>query len=79
MSIHLELDSLSVERLASVLSGRPGMFKLFYDTEDCGCNGVLVILVVDAPNATDIAVQSNSYSFWIDRQHEQHFDIRMRL
>ncbi|QDY85697.1 iron-sulfur cluster biosynthesis family protein [Paenibacillus polymyxa] len=79
MSIHLELDSLSVERLASVLSGRPGMFKLFYDTEDCGCNGVLVILVVDAPNATDIAVQSNSYSFWIDRQQEQQFDSRMRL
>ncbi|OBA06916.1 hypothetical protein A9P44_03455 [Paenibacillus polymyxa] len=79
MSIHLELDSLSVERLASVLSGRPGMFKLFYDTEDCGCNGVLVILVIDAPNATDIAVQSNSYSFWIDRQQEQQFDSRMRL
>ncbi len=79
MSIHLELDSLSVERLASVLSGRPGMFKLFYDTEDCGCNGVLVILVVDAPNATDIAIQSNSYSFWIDRQQEQQFDSRMRL
>ncbi|KZE72269.1 hypothetical protein AV545_16045 [Paenibacillus jamilae] len=79
MSIHLELDSLSVERLASVLSGRPGMFKLFYDTEDCGCNGVLVILVIDAPNATDIAVQSNSYSFWIDRQQEQQFDSKMRL
>ncbi|MDP1510010.1 iron-sulfur cluster biosynthesis family protein [Paenibacillus sp. CMAA1739] len=79
MNIHLELDSLSVERLASVLSGRPGMFKLFYDTEDCGCNGVLVILVVDAPNATDIAIQSNSYSFWIDRQQEQQFDSRMRL
>ncbi|AHM64622.1 iron-sulfur cluster biosynthesis family protein [Paenibacillus polymyxa] len=79
MSIHLELDSLSVERLAMVLSGRPGMFKLFYDTEDCGCNGVLTVLVIDAPNATDTAIQSDSYSFWVDRQQEQQFDSQMRL
>lgn len=79
MSIHLELDSLSVERLEMALSGRPGMFKLFYDTEDCGCNGVLVILVVTAPNATDKAVQSEPYSFWVDQQQEQQFDSRMRL
>ncbi|URJ46899.1 iron-sulfur cluster biosynthesis family protein [Paenibacillus polymyxa] len=79
MSIHLELDSLSVERLELALSGRPGMFKLFYDTEDCGCNGVLVILVVTTPNATDKAVQSEPYSFWVDRQQEQQFDGRMRL
>lgn len=79
MSIHLELDSLTVERLDSALSGRPGMFKLFYDTEGCGCNGVIVIMVITAADATDREVQSEPYSFWVDRQQEQQFDSRMRL
>lgn len=79
MSIHLELDPLSVERLDSALSGRPGMFKLFYDTEGCGCNGVIVIQVTTTANATDREVQSEPYSFWVDQQQEQQFDSRMRL
>ncbi|WP_226001436.1 iron-sulfur cluster biosynthesis family protein [Paenibacillus sp. BJ-4] len=79
MSIHLELDPLSVERLDSALSGRPGMFKLFYDTEGCGCNGVIVIQVITTANATDRIVQSEPYSFWVDRQQEQQFDSRMKL
>lgn len=79
MSIHLELDSLTVERLDSALSGRPGMFKLFYDTEGCGCNGVIAIMVITAADATDREVQSEPYSFWVDRQQEQQFDSRMRL
>lgn len=79
MSIHLELDSLTVERLDSALSGRPGMFKLFYDTEGCGCNGVIVIMVITTADATDREVQSEPYSFWVDRQQEQQFDSRMRL
>ncbi|MCC3382199.1 iron-sulfur cluster biosynthesis family protein [Paenibacillus farraposensis] len=79
MSIHLELNPLSVERLDSALSGRPGMFKLFYDTEGCGCNGVIVIMVITAADATDREVQSEPYSFWVDRQQEQQFDSRMRL
>ncbi len=64
MDIQLQLDPLTVERLASALSARPGVFKLFYDTEGCGCNGVIVILVVTAPDATDIVIQSEPYSFF---------------
>ncbi|MGM1019127.1 MAG: iron-sulfur cluster biosynthesis family protein [Bacillota bacterium] len=79
MDIQLQLDPLSVERLASALSAQPGVFKLFYDTEGCGCNGVIVILVVTAPDATDIVIQSEPYSFFVDRQQEQQFDSRMRL
>ncbi|WP_306431092.1 hypothetical protein [Paenibacillus sp. XY044] len=37
------IDPYTEEKLVKSLAGRPGFFKLFYDTENCGCNGVLAI------------------------------------
>ncbi|MDP4098689.1 iron-sulfur cluster biosynthesis family protein [Paenibacillus sp. P96] len=53
--------------------------KLFYDTEDCGCNGVVVILIVDGPNATDITFQTDPFEFLVDPQQKPLFDETLRL
>lgn len=73
------LDNLTTKRLEESLADRPGYFKLFYDTEDCGCNGVLVVLIVSEPNHTDIEIQKDPFVFICDRQQESLFDEVMRL
>ncbi|SET19684.1 iron-sulfur cluster biosynthesis family protein [Paenibacillus sp. NFR01] len=77
--MHIELDPLTLSRLEDHLAGKPGVFKIFYDTEDCGCNGVLAIQIVDEPLATDIRFQEEPYPFVCDRQQESLFDDVMRL
>ncbi|QUL57843.1 iron-sulfur cluster biosynthesis family protein [Paenibacillus tritici] len=77
--MHIELTPLTKERLEQSLAGRPGQFKMFYDTEDCGCNGVLVIRIVSEPSPTDIVFQTEPFTFLCDRQQELLFDESMRL
>ncbi len=77
--MHIQLDTLTTNRLHKSLAGQPGSFKLFYDTEDCGCNGVLVIQIITEPNATDIVFQQEPFTFLCDRQQESLFDEVMRL
>lgn len=77
--MHVQLNALTAERLQASLAGEPGYFKLFYDTEDCGCNGMLVIRIVKEPNATDIVFQKEPFVFICDRQQESLFDEVMKL
>ena len=77
--MHIQPDTLAYARLHESLAGQPGYFKLFYDTEDCGCNGVLVIQIENEPNATDIVFQQEPFTFICDRQQESLFDEVMRL
>lgn len=75
----IQLNSQTIEKLEKSLGERPGYFKLFFDTEGCGCNGVIVIQVISEPHATDIEVQKDPFTFFVDRQQESLFDEQMRL
>ncbi|MEC0133502.1 MULTISPECIES: iron-sulfur cluster biosynthesis family protein [Paenibacillus] len=77
--MHIELNALTVDKLKENLGERPGDFKLFFDTEGCGCNGVIVIQIISEPYATDIEVQKEPFIFFVDRQQESLFDEQMRL
>ncbi|WP_379147127.1 iron-sulfur cluster biosynthesis family protein [Paenibacillus sp. sgz500992] len=77
--MQIQLDPLTSGRLEESLNDKPGSFKLFYDTEDCGCNGVLVLLIVNEPNTTDIVFQQQPFVFLCDRQQESLFDEVMTL
>lgn len=77
--MQIQMDQVTHERLEAGLGAEPGYFKLFYDTEDCGCNGVLVIQIVNQPNPTDIEIQNEPFVFLCDRQQESLFDPVMRL
>ena len=77
--MNIQLNTLATDRLFRFLGDKPGHLKLFYDVEDCGCNGVLVIQIVDAPYPTDIAAQGEPFSFLVDAKQEPLFDDVMRL
>lgn len=59
----IQLNSQTIEKLEKSLGERPGYFKLFFDTEGCGCNGVIVIQVISEPHATDIEIQKEPFTF----------------
>lgn len=73
------IDSYTEEKLANSLAGRPGYFKLFYDTENCGCNGVLAIEILDQPLDTDIRISVKNFTFLVDKQQESLFDDALKL
>ncbi|MEK5643422.1 MULTISPECIES: iron-sulfur cluster biosynthesis family protein [Paenibacillus] len=77
--MNILMDSYPEEKLAQSLAGRPGFFKLFYDTEDCGCNGVLAIEILEQPLDTDIKVTVEKFTFLVDRQQESLFDNVLKL
>lgn len=59
----IQLNSQTIEKLEKNLGERPGYFKLFFDTEGCGCNGVIVIQIISEPHPTDIEVQKEPFTF----------------
>lgn len=77
--MNIQLDKFTEGKLKEGLGGRPGYFKLFYDTEDCGCNGVLAIHILEQPLSTDIEVPVGPFTFLIDRQQEGQFDPELKL
>lgn len=79
LKVIISIDAYTEEKLAESLAGRPGFFKLFYDTEDCGCNGVLVIHILEKPLETDITITVKQFTFLIDKQQESLFDNTLKL
>lgn len=77
--MHIHLNPLTTERLQKSLGAEPGYLKLFYDTEGCGCNGMLAIQIVPEPSATDIQVPQEPFVFLLDAQQESLFDESMKL
>lgn len=73
------MNEATVERLRERMGDGGGCFKLYYDVESCGCNGVLTIQLLDTPWKTDVAVQERPFKFVVDRQQQQQFDEIMTV
>lgn len=77
--MELHISTLAKERLLKSLGDQPGYFKLFYDTEGCGCNGVIVILIVDQPDQFDVEIDTNLLPFLVDPKQQHNLDESMKL
>lgn len=77
MNVHM--DPSTEKKLNEYMGARPGYFKLFYDTEDCGCNGVLTLQIIDQPLDTDIKVEADAFELFVDRQQQSLFDHTMKI
>jgi uncharacterized protein YqkB len=78
-AVKILFNEETAEKLQKSLGDRPGYFKLFYDVEDCGCNGVLVIRIVKEPYHTDLPIEAGPFAFFADAKQESLFDAEMRL
>lgn len=79
MKISLHFDSHSEARLRELQVQTPSVFKLLYDTEDCGCNGVPAIQIIRQPLDTDLLIDAAPFTFVVDQQQASLFDAQMQL
>ncbi|MDR9747447.1 MULTISPECIES: iron-sulfur cluster biosynthesis family protein [Paenibacillus] len=75
----IQVSPLAESRLNAMLGDRPGYFKLFYDTDGCGCDGTAVLLIVNEPDSDDIRIESDSLPFLINKQQQIYFEPCLRL
>lgn len=77
--MNIQVTPLAERKLTERLGGKPGLFKLFFDTEGCGCDGINVLLIVDEAAPGDIHIEAGSLPFIVSGQQEIFYEDRMRL
>ncbi|MCK6073671.1 iron-sulfur cluster biosynthesis family protein [Paenibacillus silvae] len=77
--MHIQITDLAAQRLTESLNDQPGYFKVFYDMEGCGCNGIVVLLIVDEPAALDEQIETNLVPFYVDPKHQLNLESSMKL
>ncbi|WP_379129782.1 iron-sulfur cluster biosynthesis family protein [Paenibacillus sp. sgz500958] len=75
----IQVTPTAEKKLIERLGDQPGIFKLFYDTVDCGCDGINVLLIVDETGPEDLTIEAGKLSFAVSRQQEIFYEERMRL
>lgn len=77
--MHIQISELAAQRMTEALEGRSGYFKLLYDTEGCGCNGVIVLRIVDQPESLDELLETNAVPIFVDPKQRHNLEEAMRL
>lgn len=75
----IQVTPLAERKLKERLEDRPGFFKLFYDTEGCGCDGINVLLIVSKVEDGDSTIEAGSLPFIVSRQQEIFYEDHIRL
>ncbi|RCX23490.1 uncharacterized protein YqkB [Fontibacillus phaseoli] len=77
----IELDSRAEHMIREALGQKPGLMRLVYDTEDCGCgmSGIPTLQIAEAPGAYDIPVENEHFHFLIDRMQAVFFEEQLLL
>lgn len=75
----IQVTPLAERKLKESLGDQPGFFKLFYDTEGCGCDGINVLLIVSEVEDGDSTIDAGSLPFIVSRQQEIFYEDQMRL
>lgn len=77
--MRIQVTPVAERKLRERLQDQPGLFKLFYDTEGCGCDGINVLLIVKEARPGDMPVEAGGLPFIISRQQEIFYEEQMRL
>ncbi len=77
--MRIQVTPLAEKKLKERLGAQPGIFKLFYDTEGCGCDGINVLTIVYEAEKGDSVIEAGTLPFIISRQQEIFYEEKMRL
>lgn len=77
----ISLNPTAEKLIADKLGAKPGLLRLVYDTENCGCgmSGVPGLAIVSEPGAYDIPMENEVYPFWIDKMQAVFFEEELTL
>ncbi|MED4957537.1 iron-sulfur cluster biosynthesis family protein [Paenibacillus macerans] len=75
------LNTAAEKLIRTSLADKPGMLRIVYDTENCGCgmSGVPGLQLVSKPGDYDIPLENDAYPFWIDRMQAVFFEEELTL
>lgn len=83
MTMKIKVNKAAEELLKKKLGDKPGVIRLIYDTEGCGCavNGVPAFHIVSNTELSDIKIESNvpELTFIIDGQRAVFFEEELTL
>lgn len=80
--MHITFSEQAAEAAMQKLgTDRPGLMKLAYDNEGCGCavSGVPTLWIIEKPEPGDFEVDGHPFPLWMDRKHEVFFEERMTV
>lgn len=77
--MYIQITDLAAKRLTESLNDQPGYFKVIYDLEGCGCNGVIAIIIVDVLAALDAQIETNLVPFYVDPKQQLNLEQHMKL
>ncbi|MCK6075120.1 iron-sulfur cluster biosynthesis family protein [Paenibacillus silvae] len=75
----IQVSPQAEQRLARQLGDQPGFFKLFYDTDGCGSDGITVLLILNERDSDDVSIDAGSLPFVINKQQQIYFESCLRL
>ena len=75
----IQVSPQAEARLVEQLGDQPGFFKLFYDTDGCGCDGITVLLILNERDSDDVPIEAGSLPFVINKEQQIYFESCLRL
>lgn len=79
MMITIEITPLAEQRIQESLGDKPGVIKLIYDTEGCGCDGINRLLIQHESGKFDTSIDAPPFTFVVDQQHQIFYEQSLKL
>ena len=75
------ITEAAAKKINARTGGQEGYLKLKYDTDGCGCavNGVVALWVVPKLDDTDIAIETNDRTVYLEKSKIIFFDEQMKI
>ncbi|MNP27888.1 hypothetical protein D3C76_1208200 [compost metagenome] len=77
--IKIEITPLAKQRIQESLGDKPGVIKLIYDTEGCGCDGINRLLIQPESGKFDTPIDASPFTFVVDQQHQIFYEDKLKL
>ncbi|MGG1675052.1 iron-sulfur cluster biosynthesis family protein [Neobacillus sp. NRS-1170] len=79
--MEITITAEAAEKINERTANREGYLKLKYDTDGCGCavNGVIALWYVTELENTDIEIETNDRTVYVEKSKMVFFDEQMKI
>ncbi|NRD80656.1 iron-sulfur cluster biosynthesis family protein [Bacillus sp. BRMEA1] len=79
--MEITITAAAANKIAEKIGEQSGYLKLKYDTEGCGCavDGVAALWFVSEVEDTDIAIDTNNRTIYLEKSKMVFFDEKMTI
>jgi uncharacterized protein YqkB len=78
--MQITITEAAEKKLVERTAGKPGAFKIKYDTEGCcAVNGIPMLWFIETPDELDREIETNGLTMYIEKTKEIFFDEQMTI